>query len=170
MDEARFFESRNVGTMRWFCLFEAGILQRKFWNTVSSIFFGLIQTDTDWTRIGTNTSTHLVKVNLKKKAWFNSRKSEKDRKNKRPFREAVQFHHWHQELYYTVMLLLLACLIYTLLPGRWAIRVTAIISHKILIQIKRRMNSSKIFVEHETGTKNVKSIFEKLQYLYSPSC
>lgn len=50
------------------------------------------------------------------------------------------------------MLLLLACLIYTLLPGSWAIRVIAVISHKILIQIKRRMKTSKIFVEHETGT------------------
>lgn len=64
----------------------------------------------------------------------------------------MQFHQWHQELYYTVMLLLLACLIYTLLPGSWAIRVIAVISHKILIQIKRRMKTSKIFVEHETGT------------------
>ena len=27
-------------------------------------FFGLIQTDTDWTRTGTNTSTNLVKVYL----------------------------------------------------------------------------------------------------------
>ena len=27
------------------------------------------------------------------------------------------------------------------------------------------MKTAKIFVEHETGTKNVKSIFEKLQYL-----
>lgn len=67
------------------------------------------------------------------------------------------------------MLLLLACLIYTLLPGRWAIRVIAVISHKILIQIKRWMKTARIFVEHETGTKNVKSIFEKLQYLYSPA-